>query len=45
LLRTDVPLPDSLGDLEWKGVPRQRYESLCDELGFDGLKERPHRWE
>lgn len=44
LLRTDVPLPDSLGDLEWKGVPRQRYESLCDELGFSGLKDRPHRW-
>lgn len=44
LLRTDVPLPDSLGDLEWKGVPRQRYESLCDELGLGGLKERPHRW-
>ena len=41
---TDVPLPDSLGDLEWKGVPRQRYESLCDELGLGGLKERPHRW-
>ncbi|MFB3099590.1 MAG: 5'-3' exonuclease H3TH domain-containing protein [Acidimicrobiia bacterium] len=44
LLRTDVPLPDSFGDLEWKGVPRQRYESLCDELGFSGLKDRPHRW-
>ncbi len=44
LLRTDVPLPDSFGDLEWKGVPRQRYESLCDELGFGGLRERPHRW-
>jgi len=43
-LRTDVPLPDSLGDLEWHGVPRQRYEALCDELGFDGLKNRPQRW-
>ncbi len=43
-LRTDVPLPDSLGDLEWHGVPRQRYEALCDELGFDGLKDRPQRW-
>ena len=44
LLRTDVPLPDSFGDLEWKGVPRQRYESFCDELGFGGLRERPHLW-
>ena len=43
-LRTDVPLPDSLADLEWKGVPRSRYESFCDELGFNRLKERPGRW-
>ncbi len=44
LLRTDVPLPDSLGDLEWNGAPRQRYEALCDELGFSDLKSRPQRW-
>jgi len=44
-LRTDVPLPDSLADLEWQGVPRGRYEGLCDELGFDGLKDRPDRWQ
>lgn len=44
-LRTDVPLPDSLGDLEWRGVPRERFEALCDELGFTRLRERPHRWE
>jgi 5'-3' exonuclease len=43
-LRTDVPLPDSLADLEWKGVPRSRYEAFCDELGFNRLKERPNRW-
>ena len=43
-LRTDVPLPDSLADLEWKGVPRSRYEAFCDELGFNRLKERPDRW-
>jgi 5'-3' exonuclease len=43
-LRTDVPLPDSLADLEWKGAPRARYEALCDELGFGRLKERPTRW-
>jgi len=43
-LRTDVPLPDSLGDLEWAGVPRERFEALCDELGFTRLRERPHRW-
>jgi 5'-3' exonuclease len=43
-LRADVPLPDSLGDLEWHGVPRGTFESLCDELGFDRLKHRPERW-
>jgi 5'-3' exonuclease len=43
-LRTDVPLPDSLGDLEWRGVPRERFEALCSELGFTRLRERPHRW-
>jgi len=44
LLRTDVPLPDTLADLEWKGVPRERYEAFCDELGLDNLKTRPDRW-
>lgn len=43
-LRTDVPLPDSLADLEWKGVPRERYEAFCDELGLDGLRRRPEKW-
>ncbi|MEA3501196.1 MAG: 5'-3' exonuclease H3TH domain-containing protein [Actinomycetota bacterium] len=44
-LRTDVPLPDSLSDLKWKGVPRERYEAFCDELGFGRLRERPTRWQ
>jgi hypothetical protein len=43
-LRIDVPLPDSLADLKWRGVPRVRYEAFCDELGFNRLKERPERW-
>jgi len=43
-LRTDVPLPDSFTDLEWRGVPRERYEAFCDELGLGRLKERPARW-
>ena len=43
-LRLDVPLPDSLGDLEWGGVPRPEYEALCEELGFEGLVGAPHRW-
>jgi len=43
-LRLDVPLPDSLADLEWRGVPTASFERLCDELGFDRLRDRPHRW-
>lgn len=45
LLRRDVPIPDSLADLEWKGAPRETFQSLCDELGFGTLRDRPSRWE
>ncbi|CAN5524789.1 MAG: flap endonuclease [Chloroflexi bacterium] len=38
----DVTL--SLDDLEWHGVPRTRFTALCDELGFDTVRERIHRW-
>ncbi|WP_164001191.1 5'-3' exonuclease [Pyxidicoccus caerfyrddinensis] len=45
-LVTDAPLPGtaSLADLEWKGVPRARFEALCDRLGSTTLKRRPKRW-
>lgn len=43
-LRTDVPLPESAADLAWAGVPREPFLALCDELGAEGLKSRPHRW-
>lgn len=32
-LRTDVPLGESLADLEWKGAPRERYLAWCEETG------------
>ena len=45
-LRTDVPLTESLEDLEWKGVRRDEFLAMCDELGFDGeTRDRPHRWQ
>ena len=31
-------------DLEWRGARRAEFEALCDELGLDGLRDRPHRW-
>ncbi len=43
-LRRDVPLEESLGDLEWRGVKRKEYEALCDSLGLNDLRDRPHRW-
>jgi 5'-3' exonuclease len=43
-LVTDAPLKESLGALEWKGVPRKPFEALCDKLGVTTLKSRPKRW-
>jgi len=43
-LRTDVPLAQSLSDLEWRGVRREAYLRLCDALGFGELARRPRRW-
>ncbi len=34
----------TLDDLEWHGVPRASFIGLCDELGFDTVRERVHRW-
>ena len=44
ILRADVPLSQSLADLEWRGVPMAEYHGLCAELGFGRLRELPHRW-
>ncbi len=43
-LRRDVPLAESLDELEWHGAPRSRFEAFCDELGFTQLEERPTKW-
>jgi 5'-3' exonuclease len=43
-LRTDVPLAESLGDLEWRGARRGELEVLAGELGDDGLPRRIARW-
>ena len=39
-----VPLDDSLDDLQFRGVPRERFEQWCDELGVERLKTVPKRW-
>ena len=45
-LRRDVPLSESLNDLEWRGVRRGEFLAMCDELGFgEDTRSRPHRWQ
>jgi 5'-3' exonuclease len=36
-LRLDVPVPDSLEDLRWRGVPRERFEAWCAQVGARAL--------
>lgn len=47
-LVTDAPLPESLDDLRWRGIPRARFEAWCEALGARGvrasLEARPARW-
>jgi 5'-3' exonuclease len=43
-LDLDVPLAESLEDLAWGGVPRDRFLAWCDEVGVDTLRDRPHRF-
>ena len=43
-LRTDADIPETLNELEWRGVHREAYETLCDQLGFTGLRTRPTHW-
>ncbi len=34
----------TLDSLEWRGVPRDGFLALCEELGLDTVRERVHRW-
>jgi 5'-3' exonuclease len=43
-LRTDVPLAESLADLEWRGARRRELEALCREIGAEDLLSRVSRW-
>ncbi len=43
-LRTDVQLPHTLGDLEWKGVAPGPFEAVCHELDAPRMLQLPHRW-
>jgi 5'-3' exonuclease len=39
-LRTDVPLPEALDDLRWRGARRDARRSLCAEIGEDEIAAR-----
>lgn len=39
-LRLDLPLAESLADLEWKGVDRPALEEFCADLGLDPARFR-----
>lgn len=43
-LRLDVPIKESLEDLEWLGVPEERFSAFCSKLGIDPDSIRVHRW-
>ena len=43
-LRTEVPLAESLEDLEWRGARRSELEPLCREIGAQDLLARVPRW-
>jgi len=32
-LSAEVPLPETLADLRWRGVPRDRFRAMCERLG------------
>jgi 5'-3' exonuclease len=43
-LRTDVPIEESLADLEWRGARRDELPALLREIGDDEWLERVARW-
>jgi 5'-3' exonuclease len=43
-LRRDVPLPETLADLEWRGARREELTALAREIGDDEVIERVGRW-
>jgi 5'-3' exonuclease len=46
-LNRDAAIADvtpDLASLEWRGVPREAFLAFCDEMGFDRIRVRVHRW-
>ena len=45
VLRTDVPIPHTLTDLEWRGANRETLSQLCDRLGESEVIDRVPRFQ
>lgn len=43
-LARDLPLEEDLDDLAHRGVRRDDFLAVCDELGVDTLRDRPRQW-
>lgn len=43
-LRLDVPIGETLEDMEWRGVPEQPFRAFCEKWGFDADGINVHRW-
>lgn len=43
-LRLDVPIAEELADLEWRGVPEEKFRVFCETMGFDADGINVHRW-
>jgi 5'-3' exonuclease len=43
-LTLDVPLPETLDDLGWKGAHRAEFTSMAERLGAPGLVDRVKHW-
>ena len=43
-LRLDAPIAETLEDLEWKGVPSDRFRKFCETMAFDADSINVHRW-
>lgn len=43
-LNADAAVDGDLDSLAWQGVPRTEFLTLCEELGFDTVGSRVHRW-
>lgn len=43
-LRADVPLAETLEQLEWRGAPEARWLKWCEEVGASSLARRPSRF-